>query len=133
MTTGTTTKKAPAKATKPAAAKPTSKKAATPTLAQAAAKGDVKIVRQRGNGTFRRLPYLAPGTPERKSAEAVVARREKGDTIDALCKELKLSKATVRRMINGLLLARAIEAGEHDKAWDGKAERVILAGPEKAA
>lgn len=66
-------------------------------------------MRQRGNGTLRRLPYLAPGTPERKAAEAVVARREKGDTIDALCKDLNLSKATVRRMITGLLLAHAIE------------------------
>lgn len=109
--------------TNPAAKKPAAKK---PALAQAAAKGDVKFFRQRGNGTFRRLPYLAPGTPERKAAEVVMARREKGDTIDALCKDLKLSKATVRRMITGLLLAHAIEAGEHNKAWDGKADRVIL-------
>lgn len=36
-------------------------------------------------------------------------------------------------MITGLLLAKAIEAGEYGKAWDGKAERVILTGPEKAA
>ena len=107
----TTTKKTPAKPL---------------TLAQAAAKGEVRFLHQRANGTLRRLPYLAPGTPERKRAEHVAQRREKGQTIDAIAGDQKLSKATVRRLLSGLMLARAVEAGTHDKAWDGTAGAKIV-------
>ena len=121
-----TTKTTPAK-------KPAAKKPALSKLAQAAAKGDVKFYRRRANGTMRRVPYLAPGTAERKAAETVVGRRDKGETIQAICEDLKLSKATVRRMITGVLFAQAVEAGDHDKAWDGKASEITVAIAEAAA
>lgn len=115
--------KAPAKRT--AAAKPTG-------LAAAAATGKVKFYRQRGNGTTRHMAYFAPGTDTRKAAEAVQQRRDNGDTIGAIAEDLNASVATVRRMITGLLLAQAIEAGQYDKAWDGtEGAEIIVNGADK--
>ena len=121
MATATTTKK------------PAAKTAPKPTLAQAVVKGDVRLFHQRQNGTLRRLPYFAPGTAERKRAEAVAKRRDAGETIDAIAADLKMSKATLRRVITGLLLAQAIEAGEHDKAWKGDTKDVVLSQTKGAA
>jgi hypothetical protein len=116
-------RKAPAK--RAAAAKPTG-------LAAAAASGKVKFYRQRSNKTFRSLPYLAPGTDTRKAAEAVQKRRDSGDTIGAIAEDLNASIATVRRMITGLILAQAIEAGQYDKAWDGtEGAEIIVNGADK--
>lgn len=120
-------------ATKTPTKKATKPSAKTPSLAQAAAKDEVKFYRQRANGTLRRLPCLAPGTPERKKAEAVAARRDKGETANAIAGDLKLSKATVRRLITGLLLAHAIEAGAHDAAWDGTSGASVLLSVTEAA
>lgn len=106
----TTTKKAPAK----------------PTLAKAAAKDTVRLYHQRRTGTLRHLPYLAPGTPERKQATAVAKRRDAGETIDAIAADLKMSKATVRRLVTGLALAKEVEAGTHDAEWDGNEAKVVL-------
>lgn len=91
--------------------------ASIPTLAQAAATGQVKLFHRRQNKTLRHLPYLAPGSDSRKAAEAVAKRREAGETVGAIAEDLKASVATVRRMITGLALAHAIEAGEYDKQW----------------
>lgn len=55
-------------------------------------------MRKRKNGTPRGLPHLAPGTTQRDDAEAVLARRTKGDTIDAIAEDLKMSIATARRI-----------------------------------
>lgn len=126
MATSTTVPAQPV-ARKTSSKKASVKKSAPSKLAQAAAKGEVKLYRRRANGTMRRVPYLAAGTPERKAAEAVVARRESGDTIPVLCEDPKMSKATVRRMITGVLFAEAVETGQHDKAWDGKTEKVTVA------
>ncbi|MGC4940781.1 hypothetical protein [Kribbella sp. DT2] len=144
MSTTTATKKAtstrkaaPAKpaSTKPAprGKAPAKRAASKPTvLAAAAATGKVKFYRQRANKTLRNLPYFAPGTDTRKAAEAVQKRRESGDTIGAIAEDLNASVATVRRMITGLLLAQAVEAGEHDKAWDGtEGAEIIVNGASK--
>jgi|SRR5665811_2052070 len=95
-------------------------------LREAAAQGAVKLVRQRKNGTLRHLPYYLPGSDLRKEAEAVAARREKGETIGAIAADLKLSIATVRRMITNLLLARAIEAGEYADKWTPGEKQVVI-------
>lgn len=117
----------------PRAKAPAKRAASKPTgLAAAAATGKVKFYRQRANKTLRNLPYFAPGTDTRKAAEAVQKRRDNGDTIGAIAEDLNASVATVRRMITGLLLAQAIEAGEYDKAWDGtEGPEIIVNGAGK--
>ncbi len=118
-------------------AKTTTKKtesAAPKTLKDAAAAGTVRLFRQRKNGTLRSLPYLAPGTDQRTQAEAVAARRDKGETVGTIAEDLNLSVATVRRMITNLLLAHAIEAGEHaDRYTPGEKKVVISVVGEDAA
>lgn len=115
------TKTQPAKAEKAAPAQPQPK-----TLTEAASLGVVKLVRKRKNGTLRSLPYLAPGTTQRKGAEAVVARRAKGETINAIAEDLKTSIATVRRMETNLELAQAIEAGKHADKWAVGERQVVI-------
>jgi hypothetical protein len=117
MTTATKTQ--PAKAEKAAPAQPK-------TLKEAASLGVVKLVRKRKNGTLRSLPYLAPGSTQRKDAEAVVARRAKGETINAIAEDLKTSIATVRRMESNLELAQEIEAGEHADKWAVGEKQVVI-------
>lgn len=117
-----TTKPKAATAKKPAA----STKASAPSLAQAAAAGQVKCFHRRQNKTLRHLPYLAPGTDSRKAAEAVAKRREAGETVSAIAEDLKASVATVRRMITGLILAEAIEAGEYDGQWKPEDKTLVL-------
>ena len=95
-------------------------------LKDAAAQGTVKLVRQRKNGTFRHLPYLAKDSDLRKEAEAVAARRAKGETINAIAEDLKSSVATVRRMITNLQLAHEIEAGEHADKWTPGEKQVVI-------
>lgn len=115
----------PAGSKKPARKKTAPRKSASK-LAQAAATSEVKLYRQRRNGTYRRLPYLAPGTPQRKQAEQIAARRAKGEALPAIADDLKLSKSTVRRLEVGLALAKEIEAGQHDAAWDGKPDTHLV-------
>jgi hypothetical protein len=124
--TASTGSKRKASTAKKATTAPAKAKAPKSKLAQASAKGEVKFYRQRANGTCRRLPYLAPGTETRQQAEQVAARRSKGETLLTIADSLNVSKATVRRLETGLLLAQAIEAGEHDQAWDGKPGELIL-------
>lgn len=117
-----TPKPKPATAKKPAA----STTASSPTLAQAASTGQVKFFHRRQNKTLRHLPYLAPGSDSRKAAEAVAKRREAGETVGAIAEDLKASVATVRRMITGLALAHAIEAGEYDSQWKPGDKALVL-------
>ena len=122
-----TTKTTPAKATSTKAEKKSEPATPQPkTLKEAAALGVVKLVRQRKNGTLRHLPYLSPGTEQRKAAEAVAARRTKGETINAIAEDLKASIATVRRMESNLNLAQEIEAGEHADKWSAGDKQVII-------
>lgn len=72
--------------------------------------GDVKMYRLRGNDTTRHIPYLAPGTPERETAEWVMEQREEGVTMKEIAKAMHLSVPAVRRIINGMLLAEEMEA-----------------------
>ena len=108
------------------ARKTTTKPAEPKTLKDAAAAGTVRLFRQRKNGTLRSLTYLAPGSAARKEAEAVAARREKGETISSITDDLNVSVATVRRMITNLLLAQAIEAGEHADKYKPGEKKVII-------
>lgn len=129
-TTKTATKQAPAEPAAPA--KAPARKSATPaptqnaTLAQAAAAGSVRFYRQRRNGTMRNLAYFAPGTTDRAQAETVTKRREAGETILAIADDLKVSVATVRRMEAGLVLAQQVEAGDHDRKWNGQDAAVVV-------
>lgn len=129
-TTKTATKQAPAEPAAPA--KPPARKAATPalaqtaTLAKAAAAGNVRFYRQRRNGTMRNLTYFAPGTAERAQAETVTKRREAGETIQTIANDLRVSVATVRRMEAGLVLAQQVEAGDHDRKWNGQDATVVV-------
>ncbi|MBA2739111.1 MAG: helix-turn-helix domain-containing protein [Nocardioidaceae bacterium] len=125
-------------ATKTATPKTSSTKAApaqTATLAKAAAQGTARFYRQRRNQTLRNLPYLAPSTKERTRAETVAKRREAGDTIATIADDLKVSVATVRRMLTGLLLAQQVEAGMHDGKWNGADKSVVVGnvGEQEAA
>jgi DNA invertase Pin-like site-specific DNA recombinase len=83
------------------------------TFLQDAAEGQVKFHIERGNGTFRRLQFLAPGTAERAAAEAVQAKRDQGVTMKAIAAELHVSVPTVRRMLTALTVTLSTE--EQDK------------------
>ena len=102
-------------------------------LKDAAAQGTVKLVRQRKNGTFRHLPYLAKDTDLRKEAETVTARHEKGETMGAIAEDLKSSVATVRRMITNLQLAHDVEAGEYADKWTPGEQKVVVSTVGEAA
>ena len=115
------------------AKKSTTKPTEPKTLQDAAAAGTVRLFRQRKNGTLRSLTYLAPGSAARKEAEAVAARREKGETIGSITDDLNVSVATVRRMITNLLLAQQIEAGEHADKYKPGEKRVIISAVGEAA
>jgi DNA invertase Pin-like site-specific DNA recombinase len=120
------TKTPPAKATSTKAEKEAPNAPQPQSLKEAASLGVVKLVRKRKNGTLRSLPYLAPDTTPRKDAEAVVARRAKGETISAIAEDLKTSIATVRRMETNLKLAQEIEAGEHVDKWTVGERQVVI-------
>lgn len=115
------------KATKaPASAKAASKPADSPATLWA----DVKFYRLRKVGTARRLPYLAPGTTERKDAEKVAAQIAKGKTVADLAATTGKSPSSVRRLVAAVELAHEVEAGDYaDQIKDGK---VILPAREEA-
>lgn len=96
------------------------------TLIEAVLAGTVRLVRQRKNGTLRSLPYLQPGSDQRKEAETVAALRAKGETINAISEELNRSVATVRRMVTNLEFANAIEAGEYADKWSAGDTTVVI-------
>jgi hypothetical protein len=64
---------------------------------------------------------------DRKAAEFVAQRRERGDTVGQIAEDLKASVATVLRLITWLELAQAIETGEYAKGWKPEDTEVILA------
>lgn len=88
------------------------------TFQTALATGDVKFYRVRDNETTRHIPYLAPETPERETAEWVLEQREEGTTMAVLAKALHASVPAVRRMINGALLAQEVEEMEAEDIAD---------------
>lgn len=96
------------------------------TLVEALTTGQAVLVKIRANKTVRSLPYLAPGTDQRKQAEAVAARVDKGETVPAVAEDLKVSLATARRFLTNLALAQDVEAGKHDKAWKPGTKQVVV-------
>lgn len=79
------------------------------TLLAAAYGGKVRFSKVRSTGTQRHWPVLAKGSKERKAAEAIEARRAKGDTVEAIAKAMHKSVPTVRRTITALAFTRELE------------------------
>ena len=96
------------------------------TLVEALSTGQATLLKVRGNGTKRSLPYLAVGTEQRKQAEAVANMKEDGQTVEAIAEALKVSNATARRFLTNLDLAHAVEAGDHDAAWKPGIKEVVV-------
>lgn len=71
-------------------------------------------------------PPPRPNTPERKAAEAVAARTDKGETVAVIAAHLNVSLATARRFLTNLALAKAVESGAHDKAWKPGTKEVVV-------
>jgi hypothetical protein len=80
-----------------------------PKLVQAAYDGTVTFSKVRGTGTLRHWPVLAKGTPARKQADDIAARRAKGETVEAIAKAMHKSVPTVRRVITALAFTQEIE------------------------
>lgn len=74
--------------------------------------GAAKIYKERDNGTFRRVHFLADGTEAREHAEWVAAQREEGRSMKAIATEINLSVSAVRRMLNDLALTEELEGME---------------------
>jgi hypothetical protein len=130
-TTTKTPAKPAAKAQSAQAPKATPKADPTPaplptTLVEALTSGAAQLFKVRANGTRRSLPYLAVGSEERKAAEAVAARREKGETIPVIAVDLKVSVATARRFLTNLQNAQDVEAGKHDDKWTPETKEVVV-------
>jgi hypothetical protein len=119
---GTASAPEPTQTPKKASTKHATKKAAV--KAAESAQADVAFYRQRKSGTLRRLPYLAPGTPERKAAEKVAAQVDKGTPVAVIAEASGRSLSTVRRLLAAVDLAREVESGKYAKAM--KTGKVIL-------
>jgi hypothetical protein len=118
----TATKAAPKSVVKKAAPKePTAT-----TLLEALIAKEAVLIKKRANGTIRSLPYLAPGSEVRTTAQDVAGRRTKGDTIEKIAEDIRVSVATVRRYVTGLELAQEVEAGKYDKAWKKGEKQVAV-------
>lgn len=102
-------------------------------LAAACAAGTVGLYRQRGTGTLRRVPYLAPDSTAREVAEWFVLRRDEGQRVAAIAAEAGVSRVTVRRTLVALDLAEAIEDGDLDDLYDDDTLALVLAGDEDEA
>lgn len=113
---------APKKPTQTAAKGPKATSATSASSKPAASVlADVTFYRQRKAGTLRRLPYLAPGTPERKAAEKLVTQLDKGTSYADLVASTGKSTSSVRRMVAAVQLARDFEAGDYAaQVKDGK-------------
>lgn len=114
-----------AKPAAPAKAKPEPKPEAK-TLVGALSTGQATLVKVRANNTRRSLPYLAKGSETRVIAEGVVARRERGDTIEQIAEDMSVSVATVRRYVSGLALAQDVEAGKFNGLWREGTREVVV-------
>lgn len=101
-------------------------------LAAACADGTVALYRQRGNGSLRRVPYLAPGHPAREVAEWFALRREAGASIATVAREANVSRVSVRRTLAALDLAEAVEDGDLDDLYDEGVTALVVAGDEDA-
>ena len=99
--------------------------------------GVAKIYKERENGTYRRVHFLADGTKDREHAEWVALQREEGVSMKAIAAELHVSVSAVRRMLNDLALTEDLEemeaedlaelllGSEEDAAEDALADAVL--------
>lgn len=71
--------------------------------------GVAKLYKERDNGTFRRVHFLATDTKDREHAEWVALQREEGRSMKAIATELHVSVSAVRRMLNDLALTEELE------------------------
>ena len=116
----------------PAAAAPAPKpKAKAPkpepkTLREALTTGQCVLIKVRGNGTKRSLPYWPEGSDQRVLAHAAATMKADGQTVEAIAKEMKVSLATARSFLTGLALAQDVEAGKFDKAWKPGTTEVVV-------
>lgn len=76
--------------------------------------GVAKLYKERENGTYRRVHFLADGTKEREHAEWIVWQREEGRSMKAIATELHISVSAVRRMINDLALTEELEEMDNE-------------------
>jgi len=82
-----------------------------------AAEQKIKFHTERGDGTYRRVHYLAENTLERQTGEWVVNQRTVGRTMRQIANEMHVSIPTVRRILNDMMLTQEIEeASEEDLA-----------------
>jgi hypothetical protein len=111
---------------KKAPARRAPRKSAPAPLAAELAAGTVRLlwVRKK-NGTTRNVPYLAPASATRATAEAIAADRAAGKTVVEISAALHLSVPTVRRALTNLVLAEAIEAGATEADLTAQGYRVV--------
>lgn len=139
MTTTTAKKPAPKPTAQKSAPKPATKAAETkvaskakpakvePTnLVEALTTKQAVLIKVRGNGTRRSLPYYAKGSDYRATAEKAAAMKSDGKTLEAIAQDLKVSLPTARRFLTGLVLAHEVEAGKYDSAWKPGAKEVVV-------
>lgn len=89
----------------------TAPESTTPTtlLADLAA-GTALLHKERENGTYRRVHFLADESTAREHAEWIAAQREDGVSMRALAAELHTSVSAIRRVLNDLILTEELEA-----------------------
>lgn len=75
--------------------------------------GTAKVHSVRGNGTLRRRHYLVGEALA--AAEQVVARREAGDSLAAIAKDMHSSVSYVRRMLVDLAITQELNAMQEDE------------------
>lgn len=100
-------------------------------LADACAAGRVALFRERGTGTLRRLPYLAPDSEAREVAEWCAAAREDGASVATIASESGVSRATVRRALAALALTEEVEAGDLDDVYAPDVVAVVVGGSDE--
>jgi hypothetical protein len=103
-------------------------------LADAAA-GTVQFHRERGNGTTRRVHFLAEGTEARELANFILFCRENGAGMKTISADLHLSVAAVRRSLNDLLMTIELEEMDTEELadlLDGAAELEATEEPAEA-
>lgn len=94
------------------------------------AAGTAYLHKEREDGTFRRVHYLADGTKAREEAEWIAAQREGTEdtaprSMRSIAEELNLSVSAVRRIISDLVLTEELEAMEADEL-----EAMLVGGEE---
>ena len=84
------------------------------------------LIKVRGNGTRRSLPYYAKGSEYRATAEKAAAMKAEGRTVEVIAESLKVSLPTARRFLTGLELAQQVEVGKYDAAWKPGSKEVVV-------